>query len=105
MPRPKEILAPNAAALAVLWDDGHESFYPGPMLRKLCPCAECKEGTGGPLALVHGGEDPRHKILTFHPVGNYALGIAWGDGHKTGIYTFDYLRSICSCPACKEKGD
>ena len=26
------------------------------------------------------------------PVGNYAICIAWGDGHDTGIYTFASLR-------------
>jgi len=24
-------------------------------------------------------------------VGNYALGLGWGDQHDTGIYSFDYL--------------
>jgi DUF971 family protein len=26
--------------------------------------------------------------------------IKWNDGHSTGIYSFDYLRSICPCPEC-----
>ena len=26
----------------VRWDDGHESIYEGPYLRKHCPCAECR---------------------------------------------------------------
>jgi DUF971 family protein len=25
------------------------------------------------------------------PVGNYALALAWGDGHDTGIYSFEFL--------------
>ena len=32
-----------------------------------------------------------------HPVemvGNYALQFFWDDGHRTGIYTFGYLREI-----------
>jgi DUF971 family protein len=33
-------------------------------------------------------------------VGNYALHFDWSDGHTTGIYSFDYLRRICPCPAC-----
>ena len=35
-----------------------------------------------------------------HPVGNYALRIDFNDGHSTGIYSFDYLRTICRCEAC-----
>jgi len=27
-------------------------------------------------------------------VGQYALGMSWGDGHNTGIYTFDFLREL-----------
>jgi len=38
------------------------------------------------------------------PVGNYALSFAWSDRHSTGIYTFDYLRSICPCPQCLPEG-
>ncbi len=33
-------------------------------------------------------------------VGRYAVQIFWNDGHSTGIYTFDYLRSLCSCAEC-----
>jgi DUF971 family protein len=34
-------------------------------------------------------------------VGRYALQIFWNDGHSTGIYSFDYLRSLCSCLECE----
>lgn len=27
-------------------------------------------------------------------VGNYALGIAWADGHSSGIYSFEYLYEL-----------
>ena len=35
------------------------------------------------------------------PVGRYALAIRWSDGHATGIFSHEYLRSICPCEACK----
>jgi DUF971 family protein len=28
------------------------------------------------------------------PVGNYAYGIHFSDGHTTGIYSLDYLREL-----------
>jgi DUF971 family protein len=28
------------------------------------------------------------------PIGNYAYGIEFSDGHDTGIYTFEYLREL-----------
>ncbi len=33
-------------------------------------------------------------------VGRYAYKIVWNDGHETGIYTLEYLRSLCQCPEC-----
>tara|TARA_B110000263_G_C15228387_1_gene473361 strand:- start:327 stop:500 length:174 start_codon:yes stop_codon:yes gene_type:complete len=29
-----------------------------------------------------------------HYVGRYAIQLVWSDGHSTGIYTFEYLRSL-----------
>jgi DUF971 family protein len=33
-------------------------------------------------------------------VGNYAIELRWQDGHSTGIYSFEYLRSLCPCTHC-----
>jgi DUF971 family protein len=33
------------------------------------------------------------RVLEFSPVGRYALSFVFNDGHSTGIYTFDLLRS------------
>jgi DUF971 family protein len=33
-------------------------------------------------------------------VGSYALSFHWGDGHSTGIYTWQLLRDACPCPEC-----
>ena len=30
-------------------------------------------------------------------VGRYALSVSFGDGHATGIYSFEHLRRICPC--------
>jgi DUF971 family protein len=35
-------------------------------------------------------------------VGNYAIQITFSDGHSTGIYSYDQLRTICPCPECGE---
>ena len=32
--------------------------------------------------------------LRIDPVGRYAIKITWTDGHDTGIYSFDHLRSL-----------
>jgi len=37
-----------------------------------------------------------YRIVELHPVGNYALQPVWDDGHSTGIYTWEYLRHLCT---------
>ena len=34
------------------------------------------------------------KPVKIDVVGNYALHFTWSDGHNTGIYSYDYLRSL-----------
>ncbi len=43
---------------------------------------------------------PRLKMDQVEPVGNYAVRIVWSDGHSSGIYSFEHLRSVCPCPQC-----
>ena len=87
--------------LTVTWDDGHTSVYPFGLLRAACPCASCRGGhenmsdTPDPLVFQIELRDAReNEIEDLQLVGNYGLTIAWGDGHKFGIYTWEYLRKL-----------
>lgn len=82
----------------VTWDDGHVGDYPRDYLRGYCPCALC-QGHGGEVKFIDV-EDAR--LAEIGAVGNYAIQFTWEDGHSTGIYTFDYLRSLCPCPQCRD---
>jgi DUF971 family protein len=88
----------------VSWNDGHESSYPSWYLRENCPCATCVEEFTGERRIAPGSIPADLARLDIGPVGNYALGFRWSDGHSTGIYTFDYLRRICPCPVCLPQG-
>ncbi len=79
------------------WEDGHHSSYPWWYLRGLCPCAAC-QGHGGDSRFV---PTVQVRLGDVDEVGNYALRLAWSDNHKTGIYSFVYLRHLCACPACR----
>ena len=86
--------------LAITWADGHTSEYASVYLRGRCPCAHCvDEITGerkvGPLQVV-----PDVTLQKIAPVGNYAVQLEWSDGHRTGLYSFELLRSLCPCAAC-----
>jgi len=99
-PRPTEVrrLA-EERRLRIQWSDGHTSEYEYAYLRGWCPCAGC-QGHGGDLRYIHATNTDLGKIAI---IGNYALGITWGDGHDTGIYSYRHLRERCPC--CAEKGD
>ncbi|MCB0222439.1 MAG: DUF971 domain-containing protein [Anaerolineae bacterium] len=84
----------------ITWGDGFESIYPLDLLRKNCPCAACNEQRkdDDPLrilkpdqALASGDLTPGNPVEL---VGNYALQFNWIDGHRTGIYTFEFLRRL-----------
>ena len=88
-------------AVTITWAEGHVGVYPARDLRLACQCATCEEEmTGRPLldpATVPSDVAP----LRISLVGAYAIRIDWSDGHSAGIYTYDYLRSLCPCPACR----
>ena len=86
------------------WNDGHLSSYPSWYLREKCPCASCVEEFTGRRMIAEGSIPSTLERLSVAPVGNYALTFGWSDGHSTGIYTFDYLRELCPCAACKPEG-
>src|SRR5882757_9848484 len=95
----------------ITWSDGHASHYDFAYLREECPCAMCNDER------LKKAEHPQQAPVAIsspllpmfkakinaraaHPVGNYALRIDFNDGHSTGIYSFDYLRTICPCEDC-----
>jgi len=80
------------------WDDGHVGDYRTDYLRGYCPCAMC-QGHGDKVQFI---EVEDSELAEISAVGNYAVQFHWKDGHNTGIYTFDYLRSLCPCAQCAE---
>ena len=83
--------------LAIQWNDQTESYFDLELLRRACPCAACG---GEPDVLgnvsrpaVQYSEDS-FRLAGFNLVGGYAIQPRWGDGHETGIYSFQYLRRL-----------
>jgi DUF971 family protein len=96
---PKEVRRfPEERLLRITWNDGHVSDYPWAYVRGWCPCAAC-QGHGNEKRYVHAAPSD---VTSIAVVGNYALSIVWSDGHDSGIYSYRYLRELCSCPACRE---
>ncbi len=88
---PTFIKAPHGSATTeITWADGVRCTYPNTLLRGYCPCAQC-QGHGGTIEFVPGQNSELRDLET---VGHYALKLVWGDGHETGLYTFEYLRAL-----------
>ena len=91
---PVELRAPEGARrMEIEWSDGVTSAYHHAILRGFCPCAHC-QGHHGPVRWVDGADSGDLELTGIEEVGNYAVSLAWGDGHQTGIYTFRFLRAL-----------
>lgn len=90
----------NGEALVIEWNDGTQHTLPWSLLREHCPCATCREKRSQPpppptqLPVLDVAEAGPITAVGMKPVGNYAYGIDFSDGHNTGIYSFETLRSL-----------
>ncbi len=84
-------------SLSIQWKDGLQSEHTYRILREKCPCARCnaERQTDDPLQMLPA-EDYWEKLhlVGIQRVGRYAIQLQWSDGHKTGIYTFTFLREL-----------
>ncbi len=89
--------------LRLSWSDGHESVYGYETLRRACPCAWCAgEGNfAGAMTPDTPLTEQQRTLYELTMVGRYGLTPIWGDGHKTGIYTYERLRDLCACDQCR----
>jgi len=86
----------DEAGLALCWADGYEQHLSPRDLRLACACAQCREEMTGVQLLAPDRVALDIRITRIWSVGNYALGMAFSDGHDTGIYTFKSLRMMRS---------
>jgi DUF971 family protein len=78
--------------LTVAFDDGQSFALPAELLRVLSPSAEVQGHSQAQRVTVAGKKNVR--ILRIEPVGNYAARIVFDDGHDTGLFVWDYLRTL-----------
>ena len=96
---PTNLAMPSPDRLRIDWSDETTREYTVRELRDRCPCATCREKRSHPqpaalLPVLSAAETQPLRILGMKPVGNYAYGISFSDGHDTGIYTVAYLREL-----------
>ncbi len=99
--QPTHIEQISDTVITIKWSDDHESIYFANHLRKNCPCAACE-------SLRESLEDKAFlnlddiKITSWDKLGRYAIGFTFSDGHSTGIYIYENLRSLCQCDICTD---
>lgn len=93
--------------VAIRWDDGREDIVAMSRLRELSPSAE-NMGERDLFGRQIGGSGPQDhsgvRVVSWSPVGSYAVGFVFSDGHRTGIYPFPYLRKIAAGDAGEKSG-
>jgi DUF971 family protein len=115
-PTDVKIHVTSRAGVDIVWADGHGSHYDFAYLRERCPCAICDDlrqkkdqqkiqALHAPAPDLQSAElpmfKPRPGARAAKTVGHYALQIDFTDGHSAGIFSYDFLRTICPCPQCE----
>ncbi len=85
--------------VAIVWDDGQETYCTFEKLRAASPSAS-NQGEQDILGNRYGGDGPKQfagvTVTGWERVGNYAIRFDFSDGHRTGLYSYDYLRKLGS---------
>lgn len=94
--------------IAIRWSDGSEDFFPMHLLRRYSPSAENQGETdllGKPLFIPEEKDVSSVTVTRWEPVGGYALLFHFSDGHRTGIYAFDYLKKVAEAIRLETGGE
>ena len=92
---PTEIrLKKDRRTLVVSFDDRSSYDLPAEYLRVMSPSAEVQGHSPDQRQTVGGKKDV--EIIKVEPIGNYAVRLTFDDLHDTGIFSWDYLRTLGS---------
>jgi prepilin-type processing-associated H-X9-DG protein len=85
------VLAADRLHLRLAWSDGEQAEVRAEHLREKCRCAWCTRARiDGTFAASFDGI----AIERLAPIGDYAINIAFSDGHARGIYPWPYLQQL-----------
>lgn len=94
-------IQPIGDELAIVWNNGGESYFKLEALRRACPCAAC----GGEPDVLGNVERPlvtyvekSFQLRSCRIIGGYSVQMTWEDGHDTGLYTYKYLQALGEQP-------
>lgn len=76
------------------WKDGTEISVSNRDLRLSCRCAFCVNELSGEQILKEKDIPADIAPKEIFPLGNYAIGIHWNDGHASGIYPYKSIKEL-----------
>jgi Mrp family chromosome partitioning ATPase/DUF971 family protein len=90
--RPQVLFVPDSGVVYVPVNGRESRIHPAD-LRRECRCARCINEMTGEQILRD--DDVSENIVpeSIHPMGNYAVAVAWSDGHSS-IYPYEMLEKI-----------
>jgi DUF971 family protein len=93
------VLTADRSRLRLEWSNGEQAEVLAENLRGACRCAWCTRARidgnfGAPLDAI--------AIDRLMPIGDYAVNIAFSDGHNRGIYPWPYLRLLARADQVSE---
>ncbi|MDP7029893.1 MAG: DUF971 domain-containing protein [Phycisphaerales bacterium] len=100
MDAPRHLHLDQQTGLDVVWADGTASHYPVAHLRRWSPSAEARAARAdlerNPLAVLpQQAKSPETlEAVGIERVGSYAVRIEFNDGHRTGLYSWEWLCHI-----------
>jgi len=92
--KPKEVHLHDRVPPMIFWDDGSMTVYDHKALRFACPCASCRNEMTGERMLRESDIAPDIRVIDVRAVGHYGQNLVFSDGHSSGIYTHDLLRTL-----------
>ena len=96
---PEHLDVDRERGLTVTWSDGTTRFFDTALLRRHSPsaeaAAEAEAADANPLHVLRSAPtSDTLRITDAELVGRYAIRLAFSDGHRTGLFSWDYLRTL-----------
>ncbi len=86
----------DSKAVTLKWNNGWVWKVDNRDLRASCQCALCINEMTGAKTLDPSKIKPDIAATQITPLGNYAIGITWNDGHSSGIYPYKSIEKLAS---------
>ncbi len=84
----------DAKSITLKWNNGRVWKVDNKVLRASCQCALCINEMTGEKIIDEAKIRPDIAATQISPLGNYAIGVTWNDGHSSGIYPYKNIEKL-----------